>query len=246
MNSKHSSTTTTQFWMFPSESHDWKQIPLVPFESYQEYETCLEFLSQRYADMVVKVLVDIIHHNTSIDGNATLRPWSIKCFGFPRNVRSHWIHEGEILLLEFTKGLGDEWCNVVSVHVSQTLNTAIKTFVKHSPAFQTITPFGTHIEEYKSDIFRFLHEEVTDYIKEGALNPFDRTYTFERVNFTYYNESCWMMPIGQFQAIMLAFAMGTHNNCNEDEDEPEPTSNCLVRLLPFDLLQIIFRRDIFI
>jgi hypothetical protein len=54
-----------------------------------------------------------------------------------------------------------------------------------------------------------------------------------------------MMPIGKFQEIMLAFAMGTHTRKTEAARTEIDEKESPVRMLTDDLLRIIFKYDIF-
>ena len=240
-------THTTQLWMFPSDSDGWKTIPLVPYESYHEYQILSEECIHNYCNMVEEVL-------TKLKKNSTLRPKSVSFYGFLWGVKSLWIDEGKMVFLKLTKGMGEEWCETVSVYFADVLDTATRVFIKHDIRFESIS-FETEFEEFQDEIFDFLRNEIAFHIQNrDNLNPFDIKYSFERVNFTFYSaiysyhptennggfKNCdknyGMMPIGKFQDIVCAFAMGTHVRLG---------INSQLRILDNDILQTIFCYEIF-
>lgn len=251
---------TTPLWMLPSRTDDWKRIPLVPYESYSEYQTLLRSTSAEYAEMIERVLISV--KNSSLPyRNSTLKPWSLSHYGFLRNVTEKWINEGEKILLGFTKNLGRDWCNAVSRDFTIMLNTAVRVFVANSPLFELARSPDASFDEYQGEILGFLQKEIAYYMSEYDLIPFDRGYTFSTVNFVYYgrtyrnasapsltyramDENYGMLPVGKLQAMMLAFAMGTYNSKTNQADIDEKKSP--LRMLTDDHLRIIFRHDIFL
>ena len=253
--------STTPIWMYPSRKDDWKRIPLVSFESYHEYQTLLQSIRRDYAEMVERILIDV--NNSSIPYiNATLMPWSIGHYGFMRSVLRRWIKEGEKIFLKLTKGVGRDWCSLVSINFATRLNTAVRVFVMNNPLFESARSSMAGFEECREEILDFLRKEIDYNIDEEDLNPNDRNNTLESVNFTYYSlaprnvsdpfltyytpdENHGMMPIGKFQEIMLAFAMGTHTRKTEAARTEIDEKESPVRMLTDDLLRIIFKYDIF-
>lgn len=243
--------------MPPSKTDEWKRIPLVPYESYHEYQTLLQSTVRKYADMVERVLITVKNSNRPYI-NTTLKPWSLSHYGFLRNITILWMNEGRDVLLEFTKGLGKEWCDAVSVNFAVRLNTAVRVFVMNNPIFEHARSTDASFDDYQEDILDFLRKETAHYINEYGLNPYDRGYTFNTINFVYYgptysiatdpsltyrtmDENCGMLPVGKLQEIMLAFAIGTHIRTTKADKERSP-----VAMLTDDHLRIIFRYDIFL
>lgn len=253
--------STAPLWMPPSRTEDWKRIPLVPYESYHEYQTLLESTRKKYARMIEGVLLYV--KNSNIHGmTSTLMPWSLSHYGFLRSVTKEWIKQGEQVLLRFTKGIGRDWCTTVSINIATRLNTAVRVFVMNSPLFESARTSMAQFEEYQEEILDFVRDEITHYMSEYDLNPYDRGYTLNSVNFVHYvpsntstsdpflilrtmDENLGMIPVRKFQEIMLAFATGIHP-CNSETQGAVPgEKKSHVRMLTDDLLRIIFRHDIF-
>jgi hypothetical protein len=91
--------------------------PVVPFASFSEYEAMLDCLIQEYQAM-------LIHASE----RTTL--WFNIYQGVEWIVRSHWLEQGELLFLKFTKGQGKEWCKTVNKMVVHSLHAAVRVLVQ--------------------------------------------------------------------------------------------------------------------
>ena len=76
-------------------SADVSFIPLIPYESHEEYEELLLDLKNNYMKMVQKG-IDL----------ANLPGWCSYHCGLSLGVREHWLENGTGLYLKLTKGIG--------------------------------------------------------------------------------------------------------------------------------------------
>jgi hypothetical protein len=241
-----SASTTTSLWMYPHYvNEEWKRLPLVPYESYTEYRTLRSAISQEYALMVQKVLYGILYGADSDSSGISMhkemmKPWHLTYNGFRDYITDAWINEGKDVFLVFTKGVDKAWCHAMSVYFALRLNTAVKVFVSHHHSFQLQSLSDLSFEFFHQEIKDFMCREIEGYVLEGDFNPYDRIYTFERVNFTHLSESnprplsiiteesgsifkiledhFRIIPTGKFQDMMFAFAMGTRNEDHENDN----------------------------
>ncbi len=230
--------------------------------------------------MVQKVLYGILYGTDSDYPSGIsmhkemMKPWHLTYNGFRDYITDAWIKEGKDVFLAFTKGVGEAWCHAMSVYFALRLNTAVKVFVSHHRSFQLQSLSELSFDFFHQEIFDFMCREIEGYVLEGDFNPYDRVYTFERVNFTHMSESnprplsilteesgsifkileehYRIIPTGKFQEMMFAFAMGTRNEVRTKENSTWPSltkknqnNHCLLSMLTDDILRIIFRYDIF-
>lgn len=227
---------TAFFWQMPGMVR--KELPLVPYESYSEYEALTDGLVTEYTTMVKQNL-----ENHASD--STLRPLYMAHYGLSWNVTRHWMRNGSGIFLKLTKGLGREWCDLMNVYLIDLLNTAARIFVR-----ARFIDFGVHMAESEFDggigmICDLLDNEIRRFIHHKEINPM-MCYSLRRLNFIlYYSDSSdhdlndlnqLFMPIWKFQDIMAAFAMGRHARLGR---------NCVIGMLDDELIRLIFAFGLF-
>ena len=226
---------TASFWQMPGMVR--KELPLVPYESYNEYEVLTERLATEYTTMVKKGLEDNV-------SDSSLRPWYLAHYGLSWNVTRHWMRKGNDIFLKLTKGVGKEWCELMNVFLIDLLDTAVRIFV-HT----RLIGFGIHLEsEFEGGmdpIGDLLECEIRRFIHHKEINPM-MCYSLRRLNFIlYYSDSSnhdmndtnqLFMPTWKFQDIMAAFAMGRHARLGK---------NSLVGMLDDELTRLIFNFRLF-
>ncbi len=94
-------------------------IPLVPFESYDEYEENVRQLIKKYQAMVKR--------GANI---AQISSRSRIFQGLSFGVQGHWLEHGKRLFLELTKGQGEGWCDTMNTMVVHALDTSVRVFVQ--------------------------------------------------------------------------------------------------------------------
>ena len=94
-------------------------IPLVPFDSYDEFEDNLRQLIKKYQGMVKKGA-----HIAQISSRSRIFQ------GLSFRVREHWLEQGKSLFLELTKGRGEDWCETMNTMVVHALDTSVRVFVQ--------------------------------------------------------------------------------------------------------------------
>jgi hypothetical protein len=86
-------------------------IPLVPFDSYDEYEENLSQLIKKYQEMVKK------------GANVAQIASRSRIFqGLSYCVQGHWLEHGKSLFLKLTKGQGEGWCETMNTMVVHALH----------------------------------------------------------------------------------------------------------------------------
>jgi hypothetical protein len=237
-----STNDTAPFWQPPGVG--WETVPLVPYESFTEYRALLQLVLGEYSMMVRRGL-EI--------GNMQL--WSVARYGLSRGVKRHWQRHGKDIFLKLTKGIGSEWCESVNSFLVTSLDTAARVFVFCRVPFP-VTGFG-NFSESVDDVFDILCRELCLFLHNWDINPNGR-YSFYVANFKYYrslSESLnahgngesepsddssddHYMPVGKFQDIMAAFAMGGHARLGAGD-------GCVIGILSDELLRCIFAHGIF-
>ena len=178
-------------------------VPVVPFASYSEYEDMQDSLIREYQAMVVR------------DAERTTLWCDMMGGGVEWIVRSGWLYQGEDLFLKFTKGQGKEWCNTMNTMVVHALHTAVRVLVQtRSLMFRPLRqPLTANLWD-KITVTDLLKRETINAIADRRESP-NNMYDFEFQNFRFVfddnNESGGeFLPVGQVQAMNLAFAMLAH------------------------------------
>jgi hypothetical protein len=221
---------TAPIWQMPGVG--WELVPFVPYDSFTEYRTLVDEVSDAYSSMVRRGIET---------GNLQL--WSVSCYGLSRGVKRYWMDHGKDIFLRLTKGIGKDWCELVNMFLVNTLDTAARVFVYTGVQFP-VTGF-VDTQESRHEIFDILERELRLFIHDWHINPMER-YSFYYANFTFYRNtsSCTedienhYLPINKFQDIMAAFAMGMHDRLGEN-------NTCVIRMLDNDLLRYIFTFGVF-
>lgn len=216
------------FWKKPGRY--WDLIPEVPFESYEEYLQLTNATADAYANMIAESLD--IEEKT----NQTLGMRNVH-YGIPWDTRHVWAEQGTAILLKLTKGTGSDWCDLVNSFLLCILDATTRTYMHGS---YSLSVHG--FETAWADLSKFLQRQAQMFIKDKNLNPMGY-YSFFFVNFKYYRSSLQIdhdisqnMPMKQFKAIVIAFAMGTHDRLG---------SNSCVGVLDDEMLRFIFKFEIF-
>jgi len=226
-------SNTAPLWQVPGVG--WDSVPFVPYESFTEYKSLLKGVVDEYTIMIREVIE-----------SGDLRLWSVSRYGLTYEMKQHWNRHGVGMLLRFTKGVGKEWCESVNSFLVNTLDTAARVFVFCSVPFPVVD-MG-NFRDTIQDVFEILERELCLFMHSWVIHPMG-TYSFYLANFVYYqslsgesngsvDDDCRYMPIGKFQHIMAAFAMGVHPRLGSRED-------CVVSLLSDEILRIIFSCNVF-
>ena len=221
------------FWQPPGVG--WDKVPFVPYESFMEYRSLLNVVFYEYSIMVRQGLEL---------GNMQL--WSVARYGLSRGVKQHWITHGKDIISKLTKGVGSEWCEFVNLFLVNSLDTTARVFVFCRVPFP-VTGFG-NFHESVQDIFEILERELSLFLHNWEIGPMG-SYSFYLVNFKYYrsisndagdseDSDQYYIPIGKFQDIMAAFAMGGHARLGASD-------NCIVGTLNDEIFRCIFSHGVF-
>jgi hypothetical protein len=174
-------------------------VPEVPFASYEEYEEMLERLISSYECMVLHSF------NT-----CNVARWC-QYEGLSAGCKGHWEEHGHELFLQFTKGLGYDWCSTVNTMVVHVLNTAFRAMI--TTRKQMGQPMDGGLDD-QALIRELLKNETRNAIADRECYPYTMEL-FEQRNFQnvwrhddWYSFDC--LPIGQLQALQLAFCMLSH------------------------------------
>ena len=182
-------------------------IPIVPFESYQEYEESLHELISAYRDMVeVSVLEN--HDNLSKSYGDYSIQWGVKAM---------WLHKGKELFLVLTKGLGKEWCETMNIMVVHTLEAVLRVFSEVCIKSGLIV---RHDQLPQSTVLSLFKREISFAIASVNTSP-NNMCLFEELNFQYVHlrSPGWEyegvegehLPTNKVQAMKFAFAMVLHS-----------------------------------
>ena len=198
-------------------------VPVVPFASYSEYEDMLDSLIREYQAMVVR------------DAERTTLWCDMMGGGVEWIVRSRWLEQGGDLFLKFTKGQGKEWCATMNTMVVHALHTALRVLVQTRrwmlrPLRQPLTA-----NLYDKIIVTDLLKRETEYAITDRRESPNNMYDFDCQNFRFIlddnDESGGdFLPVGQVQAMNLAFAMLGH-----------PRLGCAAagRILGYDTIKLV-------
>jgi hypothetical protein len=206
----------------------WEMVPLVPYESYAEYQVLVNDVIEGYS----KMIKDSFEY-TEIDLS------SMSSYGLSLDLKYHWNKQGSNLLLKLTKGEGVEWCKLVNACLVDGLSTSVRVFVGYSIQFP-----ASGFDEVKLSITSLLQREINFFTCNRNFNPIGY-HIFHHVNFIYYRSSsddlgsfdAFLMPTSMFRSIIIAFAMGTHSRLG--------TVDCVVGVLSDNLLRLIFSYGVF-
>jgi len=203
-------------------------IPLVPYESKEEYTTLLYELKNEYNQMVQIGI-----------NKACLRGWCLFHHGLSWGVKSHWMEHGTKLFLKLTKGNGIQWCETVNTLVVHSLDTAVRVGIE---IFEWHDNSMTGTEEDKKILSKLLEREVSCAIADDNVSP-NNMDSFYDENFKCYTMwSCkndnevYYYPIQKFKDIQLAFVMGQHGRLGKDSS---------VSMLSKEMITLIFSDRMF-
>lgn len=172
-------------------------VPVVPFASYSEYEDMLASLIHEYQAMVVRDA-----ERTILWGD-TMGAW----------VRSRWLELGEELFLKFTKGQGKEWCATMNTMVVHALHTAVRVLVQTRRLMNRPLSPSLSSNLWDKIIVTDLLKRETEYAIADRRESPNNMYDFECQNFRFIlddNDGGDYLPVGQVQAMNLAFTMLAH------------------------------------
>jgi hypothetical protein len=175
-------------------------IPLVPYNSYEEWKEMLKILIVSYQAMVEEGV-----------SRCKIRNWCCYYEGISDGAKQFWELHGRDLFLEFTKGYGKDWCITMNKMIIHSLDTAVRVFI------QTVDMLGYRMSgslDDKMEISSLLYKEVEKAIANPNEDPNNMTLFMER-NFQDVWASNEMMevvwlPIAKVQEMKLAFAMLGH------------------------------------
>jgi hypothetical protein len=175
-------------------------VPQVPFASFEEYEEMLERLISSYECMVLHSF------NT-----CNVARWCQYNEELSSGCRDHWQEHGHELFLQFTKGLGSDWCETVNTMVVHSINAAVRATIQSRKLMGE--PMDGGLDDQA--LLRELLKNETRYaIADRECYP-NNMYCFEQRNFQNvwkhddnYDYDC--LPIAQLQALQLAFCMLSH------------------------------------
>lgn len=122
--------------------------------------------------------------------------------------RDHWQEHGHELFLQFTKGLGHDWCFTVNTMVVHSINAAVRATITARQLMGA--PMGGGFDDQA--LLRELLKNETRYaIAHREWYP-DNLHFFEQRNFqTIWGHDDWyILPIAQLQSMQLAFCMLNH------------------------------------
>ncbi len=231
--------STSPFWQKPGRY--WNLIPVVPYASYAEYKALKKTAVEEYKRLI-RDCMEIDSGWLNEDGHHTAIP-HLSNMGVSWGVKHILGTDGKEVFLRMTKGMGGEWCELVNSFLVTILDTALRTYVYYQTQFP-----ASGFDEAVREICRYLQEEAGFFIENRNLNPM-AYHSFHFANFKFYrsrDESLdltktdsdqYEMPMAQFQNIMAAFSMGTHDRLG--------AGSC-VRMLDAELLRLVFKFDIFI
>lgn len=196
-------------------------IPVVPYNSFKEYQDMLAELIRNYQAMV-KEGVEI----------ANIENWIRVYEGLSFGAKDYWLEHGKRLFLQMTKGLGDDWCYTMNLMVVHALDTCLRVVI------ETHRGFGMPLSGSPACrllIATFLAQEAEKAIADPKDDPnnmsefFDRNFVFIVYGEDWWDDSDWI-PIKQLQEMQVAFAMLTHARLGH---------NALGHMLGLDVIKTI-------
>jgi len=202
-------------------------VPIVPYESIEEYEDLLSEFQRDYKEMVK----GIIH-------SSHLGEW---CYiqGLDYDAEEHLMEHGIELFLKLTKGKGVHWCKKMNNMVCCALKTTIRVYVeiRESVGYQMTREF----DENKLILSSLLEKEVSHVIQDDWICTENigclRFENFKSITvFSDENYKKYYYPIQKFQDMQLAFIMGLHERLGKDSS---------VNMLHNEMVPFIFSDIIF-
>ena len=176
-------------------------VPVVPYASYSEYEEMLESLIVAYEAMVLGAV-----------NPQCVRGWCRLWKGIDPCVELEWLRNGQELFLQFTKGLGYDWCDTMNTMVVHALCTTVRVMIQTCSMMGGVDMDGDY--EDQDHIRGLLKRETRRAIADADRSP-NNMDTFEERNF----HKIWKdddiedydnIPIAQWQAMQLGFCMINH------------------------------------
>jgi hypothetical protein len=224
--------STSPFWQKPGR--DWERIPVVPYESHGEYLKLKGEMIKEYENLI-KEAIDAETKRETRDE----RLLRLAYIGLPWEVKQHLQTKGKDVFLKLTKGEGKEWCNLVNTFLVTMMDTATRALV-----FKSIEYPAVGYDEAVGQLQSYLKKEAFLFINDRNMNPMGY-FSFFHTNFREYrtpftdfddDDHDQMMPMGRFQDIMAAFAMGTH---------PRLGAESHINSFEGDLVRLIFAFEMF-
>jgi hypothetical protein len=204
----------------------YSRVPLVPYVSFDEFNTLLKQLKEEYYETVDGCVQGALKNNN------LMTPRSISHCGL-LGVWRELTQKGRDSFLKLTKGYGYEWCVAINAFLMTAMDSSARTFF-----FFHLHPMmgDVSLEEYQEELVTVLRREVKLFLSDWDLQP-TGYYSFMRKNFKCYGSSedseYIDIPIAMYQQIMLAFAMGTHRRLGGND-------GCLIGSLPSELVVYLF------
>ena len=193
-------------------------IPLVPYESEDEYRKLLSELTIEYQQMV----------ETSLN-LADWRDWL--CVHYRGlGARYHWHEHGEKIFLKFTKGKGIKWCEMVNGMLIYSLDTAVRVCIR---THEWLGEPMSGDENDKIILSEVLEKEIS--INTDMCDGFTILEEFHDKNFKYlysesHNNDGYHIPIQKYQDLQLTFVMGLHSRLGQNSPA-QGLSNEIVQLI---------------
>lgn len=178
-------------------------IPVVPYESYEEYERLLGAAVEEYCGMV-----DVFLREACVD------TWCRFFQGLSWGARDFFAQNGVEVFFKMTKGHGRGWCVLMNQMVLQSLDVAVRNMV------QSHLRLGCRIggtDADKAYVALVMLREVRLAIADPC-STFNNMSAFHDANFTIvapWDDPSPAMPVGKVQDMKLAFAMGAHRRLGE-------------------------------
>jgi len=203
-------------------------IPLVPYESIEEYEDLLDEFQRDYKEMIK----GIIHPSY-------LGEW---CYiqGLDYDTEEHLMEHGIELFLKLTKGKGVHWCKKMNNMVCCALKTTIRVYVEIRESVGY--PMTREFDKNKFILLSLLKKEVSHVIQNDWIYNTENIGGLSVENFksiTVFSDEHYKKyyyPIQKFQDMQLAFAMGLHERLGKDSS---------VNMLHNEMVPFIFSDIIF-
>ena len=176
-------------------------VPVVPYSSYDEFEEMLEGLIVAYDRMVSRAV-----------NPQCVMGWCRLWKGIDPCVEIDWLRDGYELFLQFTKGLGDDWCDTMNTMVVHALCTAVRVMIQTCSMMGGVDMDGDYDDQ--AQIRGLLKCETRRAIADRDRSP-NNMSSFEDRNFNkiwkdddidYYD----MIPVAQWHEMQLSFCMMNH------------------------------------
>lgn len=214
--------STAPFWQCPGV--EWESLPLVKYESCEEYDRLCDDLIKEYCAAVKGALFSQIKDDTFS---------LISRYGLPFDVIREWRKKGKGMFLKLTKGEGEEWCDLTNATLLCVLDTATRLYTCGRVTFP-----AEGVEVAIQSVNEILSCEIQRFVRICHMSPLGE-YVLPHVNFVYCTNSpggTYCMPVWKFQEAMTAFCMGRHARLGNGS-----VVNCLTE----ELVRMVFAWEVF-